>query len=175
LTPKILNTHLNIQYTCTNNPETTLPNTKVNPNNQWTNAPTYRENNNTSTMQQPIIQPCPTYNIHKQLKFIKKNNYTDGSFTPPKPNELDTSSNTTGYGIYNKDKNIKIAQKLPRLQNILGTELTTIHDTIKLILSDTKPTYIFTDSLYSIYLINTQLKHPTSQNNHLDKLLLTHI
>jgi ribonuclease HI len=94
---------------------------------------------------------------------------------PPKPNESETPIDIAWYSIYNKDKNIKIAQRLLGLQNILRAELTAIHDTIKLTLRDTKSTYIFTDSLNSIYLINTQLKHPTSQNNHPNKLLLQEI
>jgi hypothetical protein len=46
---------------------------------------------------------------------------------------------------------------------------------LKLTATDPKPTYIFTDSLNSISFINIQLKHPTTQNNHLDKLLLQEI
>jgi hypothetical protein len=46
---------------------------------------------------------------------------------------------------------------------------------LKLTNTNTKPTYIFTDSLNSIYLVNTQLRHPTLQNYHLDKLLLQEV
>jgi hypothetical protein len=46
---------------------------------------------------------------------------------------------------------------------------------LKLTATDPKPTYIFTDSLNSISFINIQLKHPTTQNNHLDKLLLQEV
>ena len=94
---------------------------------------------------------------------------------PPKPNKSETPIDIAGYNIYNKDKNIKIAQRLPGFQNILKAELTTVHGTIQLTLRDTKLTYIFIDSLNSIYLINTQLKHTTSQNDHPDKLLLQKI
>ena len=35
--------------------------------------------------------------------------------------------------------------------------------------------YIFTDSLNSLYLINTQLRHPSAHNNHPDKTILEKI
>jgi hypothetical protein len=35
-----------------------------------------------------------------------------------------------------------------------------------------EPAHIFRDRLNSLYLINTQIKHPTKQNNHLDKTIL---
>jgi hypothetical protein len=38
-----------------------------------------------------------------------------------------------------------------------------------------EPTYIFMDSLNSLYLINTQLRHPLAHNNHLDKTILSQI
>jgi hypothetical protein len=38
-----------------------------------------------------------------------------------------------------------------------------------------EPAHIFTDSLNSLYLINIQIKHPTQQNNHPDKTILTSI
>jgi hypothetical protein len=38
-----------------------------------------------------------------------------------------------------------------------------------------EPIYIFTDSLNSLYLINTQLRHPSVHNNHPDKIILLHI
>jgi ribonuclease HI len=84
-------------------------------------------------------------------------------------------SDFASYGIYNKKTIIKLAYKLPVLQNILRIELTAIYDTIKLSTTNTEPIYIFIDSLNSIYLINARLRHPTSQNNHPDKLLLQEI
>ena len=36
-----------------------------------------------------------------------------------------------------------------------------------------EPAHIFTDSLNLLYLINTQIKHPTQQSTHLDKTILT--
>jgi hypothetical protein len=65
--------------------------------------------------------------------------------------------------------------KSPRIPKHPGVELTAIHDTIKLIFRDAEATYIFIDSLNSIYLINIQLRYLTSQNNHPDKLLLQEI
>ena len=35
-----------------------------------------------------------------------------------------------------------------------------------------EPVYIFTNSLNSLYLINTQIKHPILQNNHPNKTIL---
>ena len=36
-----------------------------------------------------------------------------------------------------------------------------------------EPTHIFTDCLNYIYVLNTQIKHPTQHNNHADKTILT--
>jgi ribonuclease HI len=74
-----------------------------------------------------------------------------------------------------KEKDIKLAYKLPGLQNIQRAKLTTIHDTIKFTNTNIEPTYIFTNSLNSIYFINIQLRHSTLQNIHPDKLLLQEI
>ena len=38
-----------------------------------------------------------------------------------------------------------------------------------------KPTHIFTDCLNGLYFIETQIKHPTLHNNHLDKTILQEI
>ena len=74
---------------------------------------------------------------------------------------------------------------LPNLQNILRTELTTIHHTLQLVNSQfpNEHAYIFTDSLNSLYLLNTQITHPTHHHNHPDiiifismvQILQTHI
>ena len=52
-----------------------------------------------------------------------------------------------------------------------------IYTTIKLSLSTyaDEPVFIFTDSLNSRYLLNTQIKHPSLHNNHPDKTILTQI
>ena len=49
-----------------------------------------------------------------------------------------------------------------------------IHKTLRIITSKfpTEPTHIFTDCLNCIYVINTQIKHPTQHNNHADKTIL---
>jgi ribonuclease HI len=55
--------------------------------------------------------------------------------------------------------------------------MTANHYTIKFLnqLFPYEPAHIFTDSLNSLYLINTQIKYPIQQNNHLDKLLLADV
>jgi ribonuclease HI len=170
----ILNIHLETYTTYTDNPNTTPTNTKVYISAQWTHTSTNIQNNIEIrlTLETP---PCPLNNILPQLKFSTNNDYTDGSYIPPKPQEHKKPSDIAGYSIYKKEKNIKSTYKLLGLQNILRAELTAIYDTIKLTNANTEPTYIFTDSLNSIYLINTQLRHLTLQNNHLDKLLLQEI
>ena len=52
-----------------------------------------------------------------------------------------------------------------------------IYTTIKLSLSNyaDESVFIFTDSLNSLYLLNTQITHPSLHNNHPDKTILTHI
>jgi ribonuclease HI len=166
---EIFNTQLNLQITFTNNPKITPKGTKINPSIQWSNITTYINSNN-ETNHNMEIPTCPTYNAYRVLKFS-----TNSYYIPPNPNKPDKSNDVAGYGIYNKDKNIKLAFRLPRLQNILKAELTAIHDTLQLTIKDIEPTYIFNDSLNLIYLINTQLQHSTTHNNHLKKLLLQEI
>ena len=52
-----------------------------------------------------------------------------------------------------------------------------IYTTIKLSLTNytNEPVHIFTDSLNSLYLLNTQIKHPSLHNNHPDKTILIQI
>jgi ribonuclease HI len=52
-----------------------------------------------------------------------------------------------------------------------------IHHTLKLLTSTYthEPAHIFTDCLNVLYLINTQIKHPTTHNNHPDKQILESI
>ena len=59
--------------------------------------------------------------------------------------------------------------------NILQAKLTAIYDTIKLAKTNIDPTYIFIDSLNSIFLINMQLRHSSFQINHPNKLMLQEI
>jgi hypothetical protein len=63
-------------------------------------------------MKQPT---CPSYNAYKHPKFPTDSYYTDGSYTPPNPEEPDKPSDIAGYGIYNKEKNINFLTRLPRL------------------------------------------------------------
>lgn len=70
---------------------------------------------------------------------------------------------------------VSIAAKLPNYLNILRKKLYALILSIE----DTKnlPTYtfIFTDSLNRIYLLLNHIRHPSSQHNHLDELLIIHI
>jgi hypothetical protein len=52
-----------------------------------------------------------------------------------------------------------------------------IYTTIKLSITTytEEPVFIFTDSLNSLYLLNTQMKHPSIYNSHPDKTILTQI
>ena len=51
------------------------------------------------------------------------------------------------------------------------------HKTLRIITTKypNEPAHIFTDCLNCIYVINTQIKHPTHQNNHADKTILKDI
>jgi hypothetical protein len=125
------------------------------------------------------IPPLPTYQIPLTLKFPPcYNYYTDGSFNPPKQKTDGTwIPENAGYGIYNPLRNIHISARLPGLQNILCAELLAIHHTLQLILAQFphEPAYIFTDCLNIIYLLLTQMQHPTYHNSHPDKTLLQSI
>ena len=52
-----------------------------------------------------------------------------------------------------------------------------IHATVKIINEEypKDPAYIFTNCLNGLYVIKTQIKHPTLHNNHLDKTILQEI
>ena len=49
-----------------------------------------------------------------------------------------------------------------------------IHHTLQLPTTtyQNEPTHKFTDCLNILYILNTQIKHPTSHNNHLDNIIL---
>ena len=55
--------------------------------------------------------------------------------------------------------------------------MTAIHHTLQILTQEfpNERAHIFTDSLNSLYLINTQIKHLTQQNNHPDKTMLASI
>ena len=52
-----------------------------------------------------------------------------------------------------------------------------IHQTIQKINNEfpNEPAHIFTDCLYGLYVIKTQIKHPAQHNNHPDKTILKEI
>jgi hypothetical protein len=79
-----------------------------------------------------------------------------------------------GYGISNALLKINISRRLIGLQNILQAEISAIYHTLLILNQEfpQEPAHIFTDSLNSLYLINTQIKYPTQQNNHPDKTIL---
>jgi ribonuclease HI len=78
-----------------------------------------------------------------------------------------------GYGIYNP-KGLNIANRLYGHQNILRAVMIAIHETLSIINTQypIEPAFIFTDSLNVLYLLNTQIKHPTLHNSHLDQTTL---
>ena len=56
-------------------------------------------------------------------------------------------------------------------------ELMAIHKTLRIITTKypNEPAHIFTDCLNCIYVINTQIKHPSQHNNHANKTILKDI
>ena len=98
-------------------------------------------------------------------------------FIPPKQDDDGHwKKEKVGYGIYNPTKpEIQISKRLPGLQTSFRAELMAIHETLKLITTKypNEPAHIFTDCLNCLYVLNTQLKHPTQHNNHADKTILT--
>ena len=75
-----------------------------------------------------------------------------------------------GYGIYSP-KGLNIAKRLHGHQNILRAEMMAIHKTLRILETQfpNEPAFIFTDSLNVLYLLNTQIKHPTLHNSHPDQ------
>ena len=152
----------------------TPPNILVNKSKKW-NTITYpitnlRQNNETP--------PLPDYETNKPLKFLPQYcYYTNGSFLPLQQTDDSWTREKTGYGVYNRSKNIELAIRLLGLQNIFRAELMAIHATLKIINEEypNEPTYIFTDCLNGLYVIRTQIKHPTLHNNHPDKTILQEI
>ena len=148
----------------------TPTNTSVNRSKNWAQL-TYPPP--TIMTQTTDIPPINNQNICLPLKYQPQfYYYTDGSFIPPR--EITRGHwrrEKTWYGIYNSFKNLNIVERLPRLQNILQAELMAIHHTLRLLTTTyiNKPTHIFTDCLNVLYLLNTQIKHPTMHNNHPDK------
>ena len=134
----------------------------------WNKCPniTLRQNNTNP----PPLPPRPN---NLPLKFcIQYSYYTNKSFFPPE--EITSNvwyTEITSCGIYNAYKDLEISKRLSSLQNIFTCKLTTKLNTIIYNNSTSfhKSFHSFIDSLNSIYLIKTQIKHPTLYNNHLDK------
>jgi ribonuclease HI len=150
----------------------TPPNTKVNKNTKW-NKLTYPPHNLPNTW----VDPLPNFVINTTPKFLPQYSYyTDGSFLPPKEAEDGHwKKKKAGYGIYNPSKpDVQISKRLPGLQTCFRAELMAIHDTLLIITTKytNEPAHIFTDCVNCIHVLNTQLKHPTQQNNHADKTIL---
>jgi hypothetical protein len=173
--PKLLQTtnklQINPSYITT--PPPTPINTKVHKHPKWTKS-TYP-----SQIYPTNASPLPDYsNIHQSKFPPQYYYYTNGSFVPPKQQANGMWDPTqAGYGIWNPLLKINLPQRLIGLQNILRTEISAIYHTLQIFIQEfpNEPAHIFTDSLNSLYLINTQIKYPTQQNNHPDKTILTSI
>jgi ribonuclease HI len=146
-------------------------NTAVNPSKKWakSNYPNAPANYNIPIPQLPNYQTNLPLKFHPQFSY-----YTDGSFMKPKEiNPGEWRRKRAGYGIYSP-KGLNISKRLHGHQNILRAEMMAIHKTLRIIntLYPNEPAYIFTDSLNVLYLLNTQIKHPTVHNSHPDQITL---
>ena len=172
LTTILNNLHIPQIYTQVAPP--TPPNIKVNKSRKW-NALVYPTIN---LLQNNVIPPLLNYENNKPLKFSPQNcYYTDGSFLPPQQIGDRWIREKTGYGIYNQQKNLELAVRLPGLQNIFRAELMAIHTALKKFIEEypNEPAHIFIDCLNGLYVIKTQIKHLTLHNNHPDKTILQEI
>ena len=149
----------------------TPSNTTVNPSKKWSklNYPYIFAHNTTPAPQLPYYQTNLPLKFHPQFIY-----YTDGSFIKPK--EISPRlwrRERVGYGIYSP-KGLNITKRLHRHQNILCAEMIAIHKTLRIINIQypNEPAFIFTDSLNVLYLLNTQIKHPTLHNSHPDQTTL---
>jgi ribonuclease HI len=154
-------------------PPPTPINTKVHKHPQWNKSSYSIHLNQISSPQLPNYSHIQHKKYSPQYCY-----YTDGSFTSPKKvTELIWDPTRAGYGIWNPLLKMNISQRLIGLQNILRAEILAIHHTLLILNHEFphEPAHIFTDSLNSLYLIKTQIKHPTQQNNHPDKTILASI
>ena len=153
-----------------NNPTQTIPHMKkIKYSSAWQQASQY---NHSEINHSAHHLPTELYNIHP-LKFKPQQCiYIDGSFIIPDEHGI---GNTTGSGVYSPANNIRIADRLPGLQNILRAQLNAILIAIQSTQYHTRDIHIFTNNLNSIYLINNRIRHPSSQHNHPDKLLIAAI
>ena len=117
----------------------------------------------------------PDYQTNLPLKFHPQfSYYTNGSSKKPKLISPGVwRKETAWYGIYSP-KGLNIAKRLHGHQNILRAEMIAIHKALWIINTQyqNEPAYIFTDSLNVLYLLNTQIKHPTLHNSHPDQVTL---
>ena len=124
-----------------------------------------------------LLPPLPHFTHTTIPKFpLEYCYYTDGSFILPKQiNKITWLPETVAYGIFNAHKQIEISKRLLGLYNILRAKLMALYNSIKLSLElyHNKPVHIFTESLNSLYLHNTQIRHPFLHTNHPNKIILS--
>lgn len=96
--------------------------------------------------------------------------YLDGSCIPLDEHGI---GNIAGSRVYIPKNNICFAERLPRLPKILRTKYHALFIVQTPIKDQTQHTFIFTHSLNNIYLIGNHIRHPPSQDNRTDKLLLS--
>jgi ribonuclease HI len=165
-----ITTNLKINPPYIKAPPPTPLSVKVHKHPKWNKTPYPTNRRQNSSLQLPNFPQILHPKFPPQYCY-----YTNGSFTPPKKlAENIWELARAGYGIWNPLLKINISKRLIGLQNILRVEISAIYHTL-LILDQELPhelAHIFTDSLNSLYLINTQIKHLTQQNNHLDKTIL---
>jgi hypothetical protein len=165
-----ITTNLNISPPYIKTPPPTPLNVRVHKHPKWNKIPYHINNNQIASPQLPIFPQNQHQRFPPQFCY-----YTDGSFTPPKKlSENIWKPTRAGYGIWNPLLKINISRRLIGLQNILRVEISAIYHTLLTLNQEfpQEPAHIFTYSLNSLYLINTQIKHPTQQNNHPDKTIL---
>ena len=83
--------------------------------------------------------------------------------------------NYAGSRLCSPYKNTRILERLLGYPNILRAKLNAVLIAIKNIQNTQQDTYIFTNNLNIIYLINNHIQHPTSQHHHPYKLLIAAI
>jgi hypothetical protein len=145
-------------------------NVKVHKHPKWNKTPHPISRNQNAPIQLPNFLPKQHKKFPPQYCF-----YTDDSLTPPKQLSANIWEPARAeYGIWNPLFKRDISNRLIGLQNILRAEITTIYHTLVILNQEfpQEPAHIFTNNLNSLYLINTQIKHPTQQNNHQDKTIL---
>jgi ribonuclease HI len=148
-------------------------NTKVHKHPKWNKSSYPPQTNPPNTLSLPDFPSIYQPKYPQQYCY-----YTNGSFIPPKQQAngfWDPAQ--AGYGIWNPLLKINLPQRLIELQNILRAEISAIHHMLQILTQGfpNEPAHIFTNSLNSLYLINTQIKHPIQQNNHPDKTILASI